>query len=59
MPVDDGGGDEEGGMGDGSRGHVDLIITQVEPYSQCNTPPHLRYIHSVCVVDKPISFRGV
>jgi len=32
MPVDDGGGDKElRGMCDGSRGRVDLIITQVEP----------------------------
>ena len=30
MPVDNGGGDEERGMCDGSRGHVDLIFTQVE-----------------------------
>jgi hypothetical protein len=30
MPVDDGSGDEEREMCDGSRGHVDLIITQVE-----------------------------
>jgi hypothetical protein len=49
MPVDDGGGDEER---DGSRGHVDLIITQVECVLPVCTPPHLQHIYCVCVVDK-------
>jgi hypothetical protein len=42
MPVDDGGGNGERRMYDGSRSHVDLIIKQVECVYSPSLPPHIK-----------------